>query len=213
MDDLTIRQALDRAIRARGETYASVSRALGRNPTYVQQYIRRGVPRRLESDDRRAAARLLGLPETALGGDEATAQVHPTPAAALSAYDYVLVPGLDAGGDPLGFAFQAGWVRALASRGADRLVVVRMAGDSMQPTLHAGDQLLIDTADSLGRLRDGLYALRIGDEIIVKRLGVRPGARHVTVVSDNIAYPAWPGCDPAELGVIGRLVWAGRRFL
>ena len=31
-------------------------------------------------------------------------------------------------------------------------------------------------------------------------------------LSDNRAYPTWPDCDPAEVDVIGRVVWAGRKI-
>ena len=39
---MTPRQALDDLIREREETYAAVSRLLGRNSAYIQQYIKRG---------------------------------------------------------------------------------------------------------------------------------------------------------------------------
>lgn len=41
---MTPRQALDDLIRERDETYAAVSRLLGRNSAYIQQYIKRGTP-------------------------------------------------------------------------------------------------------------------------------------------------------------------------
>ena len=51
------RANLDRLIRERGEDYVGLSRLLGRNAAYVQQYIKRGTPRRLAEDDRRLLAR------------------------------------------------------------------------------------------------------------------------------------------------------------
>lgn len=213
MDELDVRAALDRAIRAHGETYLSMSRVLGRNPTYVQQFIRRGVPRRLEEADRRALARHLGVPEAELGGAGAAGAVVPRPSDAISDFDYVLVPQLDPAEEGFGFAFQAGWIGALASNGVERLTLVRVSGDAMLPTLVPGDHLIVDTGDGRERLRDGLYALRIEGALLVKRLAVNPANRKVTIRSDNAAYPAWEGCDPALLQLVGRVVWAGRRFL
>lgn len=41
------RALLERLIGERGEDYAGLSRLIGRNPAYVQQYIKRGTPKRL----------------------------------------------------------------------------------------------------------------------------------------------------------------------
>ena len=46
------RALLERLIRERREDYAGLSRLIGRNPAYVQQYIKRGTPRRLSEGDR-----------------------------------------------------------------------------------------------------------------------------------------------------------------
>src|SRR5436853_7584908 len=62
------RLLLDRLIQERGEDYAGLSRLLGRNPAYVQQYIKRGSPRRLAEEDRRRLARYFGVDEALLGG-------------------------------------------------------------------------------------------------------------------------------------------------
>lgn len=213
MDELDARRALDRLLRAHGETYASISRVLGRNPTYIQQYVRRGVPRALDHADRRAIARHLGIAPAEIGERED----DPQPVAArasdvTSPTDFVRVPPLDPTAAPFGLAFHVGWVGQLANS-VDGLAMLRVEGDAMLPTLVPGDHLLVDTADAATRLRDGLYALRLDDALMVKRLAVNPSTRQVRVASDNEAYPAWERCDPASLAVVGRVVWAGRRFL
>ena len=38
---------------ATGEDFAGLSRMLGRNPAYIQQFVRRGVPKRLKEEERR----------------------------------------------------------------------------------------------------------------------------------------------------------------
>ncbi len=55
------RAALERLIRERREDYAGLSRLLGRNAAYVQQFIKRGVPRKLDPDDLRLLARYFGV--------------------------------------------------------------------------------------------------------------------------------------------------------
>ena len=62
------RLVLQRLCAERGEDFAGLSRMLGKNPAYIQQYVRRGVPRRLGEDERRKLARYFGIAEALLGG-------------------------------------------------------------------------------------------------------------------------------------------------
>ena len=73
MTDDEARAALARLIEEKGEDYAGLSRLIGRNPAYVQQYIKRGTPRRLDERDRRLLARYFGVEEAVLGGPEGAA--------------------------------------------------------------------------------------------------------------------------------------------
>jgi hypothetical protein len=225
MDSVSIRRRLDELISARGEDYASLSRLLGRNPTYIQQFVKRGVPRRLSETDRRVLAQHFGIAERLLGALDETGSraVIARPGLAQRAEDYVLIPqlaieasagsGIEPGDEtPLAvLAFQANWVRSIASGRPEALTVIGVEGDSMLPTLADGDQILVDT-DDRERLRDGIYVLRTDEALLVKRLSVNPATRRLTIRSDNEAYPSWDDCDPAGVHVVGRVVWVGRRL-
>jgi hypothetical protein len=50
--DNSHRKVLSDLIAANGESYLSISILLGRNHAYVQQFIKRGSPRKLDEDDR-----------------------------------------------------------------------------------------------------------------------------------------------------------------
>ena len=214
MTDEEARAALERLIDDRGEDYSGLSRLLGRNPAYVQQYIKRGSPRRLAEADRRRLARYFGIDEAELGGPpamERTGGLVPVPR---------LDVGASAGPGALGgderarshIAFDPAWLRRIASGAPDQLSIIRVEGDSMAPTLADGDEILVDRGDAGGRLRDGIYVLRIDEALVVKRLALNPAARTVSIRSDNPAYPAWPDCEPAAVNLVGRVVWAGRRI-
>ncbi|MDQ8757506.1 S24 family peptidase [Sphingosinicella sp. LHD-64] len=208
------RLALQRLIEERGEDYAGLSRLLGRNPAYVQQYIKRGSPRRLAEEDRRRLARYFGVEEALLGALPAEPATH-----AL-----VPVPRLDVGaaagagafgGDERArghIAFDGSWLRRVARGAPEQLSIIRVAGDSMAPTLSDGDDILVDRGDAGERLRDGIYVLRIDDVLVVKRLALNPAARTVSIRSDNPAYPGWPDCPLDAIDVVGRVVWTGRRI-
>ena len=60
---------LDLAARRR-VSLAQLSALIGRNPAYLQQFVRKGSPRKLEETDRATLARFLGVAESELGGPE-----------------------------------------------------------------------------------------------------------------------------------------------
>lgn len=62
-----VRATLDRLIKQRGVSYSGVSELLGKNAAYIQQFIKRGSPRKLDESDRRLLARFFGVAETELG--------------------------------------------------------------------------------------------------------------------------------------------------
>jgi len=109
------------------------------------------------------------------------------------------------------FGFDEQWLRRLTQSAPDRLEVIRVEGDSMSPTLNAGDDILVDLGDTGDRLRDGIYVLRVDGTLLVKRLAIHPVGRRVTVQSDNPAYGDLPDCGLDEIQCIGRVIWAGRK--
>lgn len=210
-----VRTILEQLIRTRGEDYASLSRFIGRNPAYIQQFIRRGSPKRLAEQDRARLAQYLGVGEDVLGG--------PAPRTSGAAH-FCAVPQLSVeasagpGALPSGeavlahFGFDRRWLRTL-SRTPDKLSIISVRGDSMHPTLAEGDDILVDTGDAADRLRDGIYVLRVDEALLVKRLARNPATGRISIRSDNPAYPAWDDCQATDIHVVGRVVWAGRRMI
>jgi phage repressor protein C with HTH and peptisase S24 domain len=209
--DGNARAALDALIRERRDDYASLSRLLGRNPAYIQQFIKRGVPRKLDEEDRRTLARYFGVSEALLGGrdDEGEKLI------AVPVLDVQASAGHGAfAGDERPRArmrFDPSWLRGL-KLDPTQLSVIQVMGDSMSPTLNDGDDILVNLSDSAASLRDGIYVLRLDGALNVKRLIVDRARGRVSVKSDNPAYTSWPTLDPSRLDVIGRVVWAGRRL-
>lgn len=216
MPILDQRAALERLIRDRREDFAGLSRLLGRNAAYVQQFIRRGVPRKLDEEDVRTLARYFGVGPAELGGR--------APPPEPGGGGMVRIPRRDvqasAGHGALNLseasvshlAFDPQFLRRLCAAPASALSLIRVQGDSMAPTLADGDDILVDESDGAERLRDGIYVLRREDTLMVKRIAMSPAARFATIKSDNAAYPEWRDCDLATIDIIGRVVWTGRRI-
>jgi len=208
------RVVLERLCTERGEDFAGLSRMLGRNPAYIQQFVRRGVPKRLGEAERRKLARYFSIPESLLGGpadDEPVGGLVPVKRSPVRASAGPGAIPYEQAGKPY-FAFDENWLKSLTSSPAGRLSIIRVEGDSMAPTLNAGDDILVDPGDCADGIRDGIYVLRADDALVVKRLALHPAGRRVTVQSDNPAYPDWPDCDIDDLHCIGRVIWAGRKI-
>jgi len=209
------RIVLEKLCAERGEDFAGLSRMLGRNAAYIQQYVRRGVPKRLKEDERRKLARYFAVSEAMLGGPPEIAAHEGLVAVNRTAVRASAGPGAivsEESGRPY-FAFDERWLKALTGSPSDKLSIIRVEGDSMAPTLNPGDDILVDLADREERLRDGVYVLRIDDALVVKRIALHPIGGRVTVQSDNPAYPDWPDCDLGNLNCIGRVIWAGRKLV
>jgi len=217
--------------RDRGVSLAALSAMIGRNNTYLQQFVRKGSPRKLEEGDRRKLARFFGVTEADLGREGGLesrensyifAKTAPKPPPTIPHTDWVDVPRLaldaSAGGgalaggaaaeQPFGaLRFARGLLRAAGLEPA-LLAGIAVAGDSMEPTLRDGDEILVDMRPHPPR--DGVHVVRVGEVLLVKRLDLgRPG--RITLLSDNPAYH--PQELPAhEVRVIGRVVWKSGRL-
>lgn len=214
------RAILDRLCREQGVDYARLSAVIDRNPAYIQQYIKRGTPRRLAENDRARLAAFLGVAESVLGAP--LTKVAQNPASGRRG-DMVLVPilaiGASAGlgtcvdGEAIhsAVAFDPRWLRDM---GADprALTIIRVEGDSMAPTLNDGDDILVDGSVDGKRLRDGIYVLRMDDALMVKRVTRAPGQGRIAVISDNAHYKSWDDLPLDAVHLVGRVIWTGRRI-
>ncbi|HEY0630395.1 MAG TPA: S24 family peptidase [Sphingomicrobium sp.] len=210
------RQVLEKLCVERGENFAALSRLIGRNEAYIQQYLRKGTPRQLKERERRTLARYFKVPESMLGGlpDDPAAELGELVPVARVPVRASAGPGAIPGEESAKpyFAFDPIWLKSLTASPASKLSVIRVEGDSMAPTLSAGDDILVDLADSGERLRDGIYVLRVDGTLLVKRLAIHPVGRRVTVQSDNPAYSDLPDCGLDEIECIGRVIWTGRKI-
>ncbi len=207
----------------RGVSLSALSGLLGRNAAYLQQFVRKGSPRKLEENDRRTLAEFFGVDEAELGAPPRETVVtvgSPAGAGAQSrGADWADIPrlplGASAGPGTLAqdFApidrlrFSGRWLRQQGLEPA-MLSVIEVEGDSMEPTLRDGDEILVDRSQR--PLRSGLHVIRLDDVLLVKRLEPGP-AGTLLIISDNPAYPRMQR-PLADVAVLGRVVWKGGRI-
>jgi|KBSSwiStaDraftv2_1062776.scaffolds.fasta_scaffold489436_2 hypothetical protein len=212
---------------ARGVSLSALSGLIGRNASYLQQFVRKGSPRKLEEIDRGTLARFFGVDETDLGAPEPT--VHVPAAMARGGASLVSAPraqaewadiprlalGASAGPGaladdevPVGrLRFSSRWLKSQGLEPA-MLSVIEVEGDSMEPTLRDSDEILVDRTTR--PLRAGIHVIRVDDVLLVKRLEAG-SAGMVRVISDNPAYPRMER-PLAEVDVVGRVVWKGGKI-
>ena len=70
MNDTDPRGRLLDLAASRQVSLAQLSALIGRNASYLQQFVRKGSPRKLEEGDRRTLAQFFGVDESVLGGTE-----------------------------------------------------------------------------------------------------------------------------------------------
>ncbi|MBX7527292.1 S24 family peptidase [Qipengyuania vesicularis] len=190
---------------------SSLSSMLGRNPSYLQQFVRKGSPRKLEEADRRKLAEFFGVDEVELGADPQLGRPRESDG-------FVAVPrlALDASAGPGAFSaeeisfdsfrFSRRWLREMGLEGAD-LTAIRVEGDSMEPVLRSGDEIFVDRHKRAG---EGIHVVRIGDALHVKQVQASAPGR-IALISANDAY-APIELAREEVEVIGRVVWKGGRI-
>lgn len=211
------RERLLELTRQKGSSLARLSEMIGRNTTYLQQFIRKGSPKRLEERDRRMLADFFQVPESELGGPEEKSY-NPSSRLPLEG-GWVDVPRLpvsasagpgSAIGDELpfdNFRFSKRWLREQGLEGGE-LSAITVEGDSMEPLLRAGDEVLVDRRTR--PFRDGIHVVRLEDTLLVKRVASQGGGR-LSLLSQNLAYPPID-VDMNEVEIIGRVVWKSGRL-
>jgi phage repressor protein C with HTH and peptisase S24 domain len=133
-----------------------------------------------------------------------------------------LVPEVDAGWamgegsfldviEQTGFrAFDREWLRSISAGNVSLLFVAHGDGDSMEPTLHDGDVVLIDQAQRAIERQDRIWAVTVGGLGMIKRIAKLPNG-DFELASDNHRVRSRT-VTADEFHVVGRVVWIGRKI-
>lgn len=137
--------------------------------------------------------------------------------------DYAMIPKVKAklgagsslvtNGEASGlYAFRKDFLRRVGLDGNGDLVLFDVMGDSMAPTIYHMDTVLVSRRET-DPVSGQIYAIRVDDELLVKRILREPGK--LIVKSDNPAYGTFEInlAEPsASVEIIGRVRWQGRVY-
>jgi len=216
MKDQGFEKFIQRVYEAAGiESQTDLARILGVNRSAVTQARKKGAipdrwllqlfrgyglnPEWLET----------GMGSTFLGNRQSSAtefEKIPKVSARLCAGNGSFEVGADVQGY---YSFRKAW---LNKRGvADKMVLVDIFGNSMEPEMRDGDTVLIDQSQK-NILAGAIFALGIEDTIMVKRVEKHPNK--LVLRSDNRDYtPIYlEGQEADQVRILGKVIWVCREI-
>lgn len=215
---------------------AEWSKRIGRNATYLQQYIKKGSPAKIDEEDRRKLAMAMKVPESKLiapgrhivrpgeefepdpedrpetEGDkpfpDAVAQMEGRIGGGSTGAVITIEIGDMQTREPVGdwWRIPPSVLRGLARADSAHTVGFAMDGDSMEPTIQRTDIVFVDT----GRQNiepDGIWALDYGLGRTMKRVAVRKTEGGIRYVLKS-DNKSYPDEEyaPEEVTIFGRYI-------
>jgi len=106
-------------------------------------------------------------------------------------------------------AFRREWLKVKGN--PDNMSLIRVQGDSMNPTLMPGDLVLVDHSRTDIPSQGGIYAISIDHEILIKRLQLLYSGGKIMIISDNKQYPS-QDIEAEKIIINGKVIWYAREL-
>ena len=220
-----VRLRLKHLLRQNDVTLAAASLAIGRNKTYLQQYVDRGVPAVLGYRDSETLAGMLGCDPSELRHETVPKrrpmpQRRPRPPAGLPGAPVAVIPEITVEVAPRAGAVAeefvsetARWhwpenmIRHEGGAAPENLRILRVRGNSMEPDMHESDRVVVDVSRRLPATGD-TFVLWDGNGLVVKHVepAHEPGTPKLRLLSANPAYPPYT-CLAADVHIVGKVLW------
>ncbi len=229
-----IRLRLKELLRRSDLTLKAASLAIGRNQTYLQQYVDRGIPAVLGYRDSETLAGMVGCDPSELRHEVVPKRSPmkrrpPRIPAGLPGAPLVAVPEVtvevSAGAGAVAEEFvseTARWhwpenmIRHEAGAEPENLRILRVRGNSMEPELRDGDRIVVDVSRRLPATGE-TFVLWDGIGLVVKHVEVVRGDAvdeddppRLRLISANPDYAPY-SCLAQDAHILGKVVWVVRR--
>ncbi len=220
-----VRETVRHLLRQNGIAMRAASLAMGRNASYLQQFLTRGSPATLCRNDREVLAGMLGCSPADLWpaepvGPEVPADRSPARAGAPLAMVSEVEVAAAAGGGAITegeppeiarWSMPEAMLRHEGGAAPDNLRILRARGDSMEPLVGEGDRLIVDVSRRVPATGE-MAVLWDGLGLVVKRVEAVSGSdpAELRLISANPVYE--PYAVPAQdVHMVGKVVWVLRK--
>ena len=208
-----VKKHVGRLVLDKGLSFNSLSINLGKNPSYLQKFVKEASPKRLDEDFRRKLAKILDVPEQELTDlNVNNSFVSPM---LKTRHDIINLDMLDVtaccgtGAENAVEPVIGTWQMPVADYNAmsltspENIKIIKATGDSMSPLIQDGDYVFVDiSSQNIGS--DGVYVLRLPTGLSIKR--IQNGLNgDVIVRSDNPLYEPLTA-KLGEIKILGRVV-------
>ena len=221
-----VRETVRRLLRQNGIAMREASLAMGRNASYLQQFLTRGSPATLRRRDRVVLAGLLDCsPSDLWPADPPEGEVPAgSEAVSSSGSSLVSVPEIEvavaAGGgaitqdDPpevTRWSLPEAMLRHEGGSAPGSLRILRARGDSMEPLVGEGDRLIVDISRRVP-VTGEMAVLWDGLGLVVKRIEAVAGSEpaELRLISANPLYAPY-AVTAQDVHMIGKVVWVLRK--
>ena len=228
-----IRLRLKDLLRRNDLTLKAASLAIGRNRTYLQQYVDRGIPAVLGYRDSETLAEMLGCDPSELRHEvvpkRRPMKRKPRTPARLPGAPVAVIPEVavevSAGAGAFTEEFvseTALWhwpenmIRHEAGASPEDLRILRVRGNSMEPELRDGDRIVVDVSRRLPATGE-TFVLWDGIGLVVKHVEVMRGDAvdgdeppRLRLISANPDYAPY-SCLVQDAHILGKVLWVVRR--
>lgn len=97
-------------------------------------------------------------------------------------------------------------LRQLTNAAPENIKIIKATGDSMKPTINPDDMVWIDISYKTPS-SDGLYLLKVGNELMIKRIQINPFDNSAIVKTDNPNYLPIENSNYKKIDVIGKIIY------
>lgn len=204
-----IRSRLAELIEAKGFNFRRLSLMVGKGDSYIQRFIKLGLPERLPENVRLQLSKILKVDEQLLTDLPIERHLMPQDDKTVIIDIISATPCCGTGSDANYADEVVGkWIMPLADykdltfAAPENIKQMRVIGDSMEPTIKDGDYILADTSYKSFEV-DGIYLIRMLNGLAVKRL--QAGLNDIKILSDNKKYEPITA-SAGEVFIIGKVI-------
>ncbi len=233
MDKLQeVRIFLENAIKEKGFSLNALSLQLGKNSTYLFHFIKRCSPKRLDENTRRKLAKILNVDEQSLCDFPLPNTLIQDKLSTLTGFfnfskqddiKMISVDVVDMNGANKGKFEQikkniigkeilsCELLSHYCSASPKDLMIFKVVGDAMSPTINSGDFVWVDLSYSVPS-SDGIYMISTNSDTIIRRIQVNPFDNSAEVSSDNPSYKSINVKDIKSLNICGKICYLAHKL-